>query len=91
VFYKVEVPLPLIRSGMIAWLADDSKEFLLDAFSMGGNSGSPIYTNMGGIAFYIGMIFGHWESNNNNNIGLARCYWADDVLEVVEKALKLNY
>lgn len=34
---------PLIRSGSIAWMSKNTKEFLLDAFSFGGNSGSPIF------------------------------------------------
>lgn len=88
-FYKVEVPLPLVRSDIIAWLADNNNEFLLDALSFGGNSGSPIYTNiLGDNLYYVGMVFGHWGSSNSN-IGLARCYWADEIMKVVEKASKL--
>ena len=34
---------PLIRSGSIAWMSKNSQVFLLDAFSYGGNSGSPIF------------------------------------------------
>ena len=60
---------PLVRSGSIAWLSDNSSEFLLDSFSFGGNSGSPVFckvllgTKVGQIVWdapkLIGMIIGH--------------------------------
>ena len=60
---------PVIRSGSVAWLSESSPEFLLDAFSFGGNSGSPIFSKIlfgrkigeatwqGG--FLVGMVVGH--------------------------------
>lgn len=60
---------PLVRSGSISWKSDLSDEFLLDAFSFGGNSGSPIFLKrifgtVPGVpewenAKLIGMIVGH--------------------------------
>jgi hypothetical protein len=60
---------PLIRSGSVAWLSDSSEEFLIDAFSFGGNSGSPIFSKVilgrkpGEMGWdspsLIGMIVGH--------------------------------
>lgn len=35
---------PLIRSGSVAWLSPESPEFLIDALSYGGNSGSPVFS-----------------------------------------------
>lgn len=81
-------PNPLVRSGSIAWKSDNSSEFLLDAFSYGGNSGSPIFTKriLGRPRPYlIGMIFGHLGTKQEN-FGLARCVWLDDILKVVELA-----
>jgi hypothetical protein len=34
---------PIVRSGSIAWLPTNESFFLLDAFSYGGNSGSPVF------------------------------------------------
>lgn len=34
---------PIVRSGSIAWRSEDRKIIILDAFSYGGNSGSPIF------------------------------------------------
>jgi len=60
---------PLIRSGSIAWLSKNTKVFLLDAFSFGGNSGSPIFQKIilgakpGSLEWkppkLVGMITGH--------------------------------
>lgn len=60
---------PLVRSGSIAWLSDNSSEFLLDSFSFGGNSGSHIFckvllgTKVGKLSWdapkLVGMIIGH--------------------------------
>lgn len=60
---------PLVRSGSVAWSSVSSQEFLLDAFSFGGNSGSPIYSKIvlgrrpGELAwdspYLVGMITGH--------------------------------
>ncbi len=60
---------PLVRSGSVAWTSRESDEFLLDAFSFGGNSGSPVYLKSilgaepGNLewsnAMLVGMIIGH--------------------------------
>jgi len=87
-----ENPNPLVRSGSLAWLSDEKNEFLLDAFSYGGNSGSPIFTKVSLTKrgpFLIGMIFGHLGIENEN-FGLARCVWVDDILQVVDRAENLN-
>ena len=74
---------PLLRQGVVAWKSDNSKEFLLDAFSYGGNSGSAIYTQVsifGGKPSLVGMVLGHLNDLNFNNqvdinYGLARAVW----------------
>jgi hypothetical protein len=60
---------PLVRSGSVAWSSEMSDEFLLDAFSFGGNSGSPIFSKIvlgrkpGNLEWdsphLVGMIIGH--------------------------------
>ncbi|MDZ7723426.1 MAG: serine protease [candidate division KSB1 bacterium] len=60
---------PIVRSGSIAWLPSGYPGFLLDSFSFGGNSGSPIFckvllgTKIGKLNWdapkLIGMIIGH--------------------------------
>jgi hypothetical protein len=60
---------PIVRSGSIAWLPEEENIFLLDAFSFGGNSGSPIFrkriigSKVGELSWsgstLIGMIIGH--------------------------------
>lgn len=59
---------PIVRSGSISWLPVEDNLFLLDAFSYGGNSGSPIFrkrtlSRPGSISWtdskMIGMIIGH--------------------------------
>jgi len=60
---------PVIRSGSIAWMPTDEDFFLLDAFSFGGNSGSPIFrkriigSKPGKLSWsgakLVGMIVGH--------------------------------
>jgi hypothetical protein len=60
---------PVIRSGSVAWEDPTTSEFLLDALSFGGNSGSPVFTK-GTLSrkpqvihwedpMLIGMILGH--------------------------------
>jgi hypothetical protein len=61
---------PVLRSGTIAWISPKNKEFWLDAISLGGNSGSPVFTQatlnpqFGVIKpespKLIGIIFGHY-------------------------------
>lgn len=60
---------PIVRSGSIAWLPTNERIFLLDAFSYGGNSGSPIFrkriigSKPGTLEWseskLVGMIIGH--------------------------------
>ncbi len=60
---------PVVRSGSVAWKSENSHEFLLDAMSFGGNSGSPIFTKVllgrkpGELGWespkLVGMILGH--------------------------------
>lgn len=60
---------PVVRSGSIAWLPKDENSFLLDAFSYGGNSGSPVFQKQivgsthGDLNLtatkLVGMIVGH--------------------------------
>ena len=60
---------PIVRSGSIAWLPKDENIFLIDAFSYGGNSGSPIFqkrivdSQHGDLTLaaskLVGMIVGH--------------------------------
>ena len=102
--YKTDVTTPVLRTGIVSWKSDTNKEFLLDAFSYSGNSGSPVFTKA---KFgkpgpdLIGMVIGHLNENlefedvkNINksktktygNMGLARCLWIDDILDVVKIA-----
>ncbi|MCJ7553941.1 MAG: serine protease [Ignavibacteriaceae bacterium] len=86
---------PLVRSGIVSWVSEKSKVYLLDAFSYGGNSGSPIFTKMSSLSeernkpFLIGMVIGHLGIENEN-FGLARCVSIEDIITVVEKAKKLK-
>lgn len=87
-----DIPNPSVRSGAIAWLSDQKGEFLLDAFSYGGNSGSPVFTKVSigkPGPFLIGMIFAHLE-RGSENVGLARCVWTDDIIETVDRAEELS-
>ena len=79
---------PLVRSGCIAWCPKQSKNFLVDAFSYSGNSGSPIYLQKN--QHFIGMILGHLPRHPpTHNWGLAGCVWSDDIWLVVELAQNL--
>lgn len=90
---------PVIRSGSLSWMPPNSRIFLLDAFSYGGNSGSPIFAKKllepinKGIKWvkpkFIGMVFGHL-GQEYENYGLAQCVWSDDILTVVKKAKSLK-
>ncbi len=88
--FSEKIPTPLIRSGIIAWVSDSNKEFLLDSFSYGGNSGSPVFTkrtfNQPG-PMLIGMVTGHLGPEVEN-FGLAKCLWIDDIQDVVKKLFK---
>jgi hypothetical protein len=60
---------PIVRSGSIAWLPSDDNIYMLDAFSYGGNSGSPVFqknllgSKPGELKWsgteLVGMIVGH--------------------------------
>ncbi|MEJ7588496.1 MAG: trypsin-like peptidase domain-containing protein [Ferruginibacter sp.] len=52
---------PLFRKGIISWTSDNADIFLVDGFSYGGNSGSPIFSipNSESEGKLIGMVFGH--------------------------------
>ena len=87
---------PLVRGGVLAWKSDDSKEFLVDGTSYGGNSGSPVFTQYDLLhnkpPALIGMVLGHLaepvdstDSIGRINEGLARCIWIDDILKLAEK------
>ncbi len=80
-------PNPVLRRSSIAWISDKDNFFLLDSFSFPGNSGSPVFRvqyEPGKPPFnLIGIIFGHLESDKNN-IGLATCYFTDEILKVIQ-------
>ncbi len=78
---------PLIRKGIVAWKSDRNKEFLLDAFSFSGNSGSPVFSEAGMFGEkpgLIGIVFGHLGQGETNT-GLAKCYWIDEILELIKR------
>lgn len=113
--FGAEDPIsPILRSGTIAWVDPEGKEFWLDAVSLNGNSGSPVFAKPNTEdnldeqhSRLIGMIYAHWGQNislyvpdeNNKvpveaikeieNLGLARAVWADDILNVVERAERI--
>lgn len=52
---------PLFRKGIVSWSSEKDDLFLVDGFSYGGNSGSPVFSvpNSESGGKLIGMIFGH--------------------------------
>ena len=84
-------PSPLVRKGSVAWISNEKNEFLLDAFSFSGNSGSPVFTtteiNEG--PFLIGLVKGHYGPDYEN-FGLTICTWSDEILILVEKLQTIN-
>lgn len=86
---------PLLRSGVVSWVSPTNNEFLLDAISYGGNSGSPIFTKMTPLnnkrlkPYFIGMVVGHY-GYEYENIGLARCVYINDIMDVINDAKKLK-
>ena len=52
---------PVIRKGIVSWTSENSPLLLVDGFSYGGNSGSPIFSipNIEYQGKFIGMVFGH--------------------------------
>jgi len=85
--YSEDISNPLVRSGSIAWFSNVSNEYLVDAFSYSGNSGSPIFTknSITSSTHFIGMVFGHLPSSASDNMGLARCIWSDDIFNIIDK------
>ncbi len=110
-FYFIGFPLglfvdkrlsPILRSGTVAWMSDESTHFILDAFSFGGNSGSPVFSKIilgrkpGELnwedAYLSGMVVGHFYDENDHkiNIGLAKCLWIDEIIKLTEDMLDLQ-
>jgi hypothetical protein len=90
--FSSKISNPLVRTGTIAWVSSDDGEFLLDAFSYGGNSGSPVFlkpSTEGSVPYLIGMINGHLnDPYSNSNMGLAKCISIDKIMEVIKKYYK---
>ncbi len=97
---STELVEPVVRLGSVAWLPKNLDFYLLDDFSYGGNSGSPIFQN----SKLIGMVIGHqgitiknilnqpdtsklrFEVNDIDlNLGLAKCLYVDDIMKVVNE------
>jgi hypothetical protein len=85
--YSSKISNPLVRTGTIAYVSNDEDEFLLDAFSYGGNSGSPVFLKPNidnQQPFLIGMILGHLgDSSPDSNMGLARCMSINKIIELI--------
>lgn len=66
--YRDEKVNALFRRGLISWVSESSSDFLMDGFSFGGNSGSPIFST---ISFsnttskLLGMVTGHLNDPMN--------------------------
>lgn len=86
---------PLLRSGVVSWVSPTNNEFLLDAISYGGNSGSPVFTKMTPLnkkrlqPYLIGMVVGHY-GYEYENFGLARCVYINDIIDVINDAKKIK-
>ncbi|MDO9374793.1 MAG: trypsin-like peptidase domain-containing protein [Bacteroidota bacterium] len=52
---------PLFRKGIVSWTSENAELFLVDGFSYGGNSGSPIFSvpNSESPGKFLGMVIGH--------------------------------
>jgi hypothetical protein len=85
--FSTNIPTPLIRKGIVSWKSPAYDVFLLDAFSYRGNSGSPIFTikDIQNRPYLIGIVAGHLPSDFSDNAGLAKCVWADKILELIKK------
>lgn len=90
--FSDNIPNPLVRKGSVAWKSNNNHEFLLDAFSYGGNSGSPIFTinDFQNKSYLIGIVLGHLPSEKSDNMGLARCIWMDDIIGLIETYNKIK-
>jgi len=87
---------PLVRKGLLSWKSERSNEFLIDGFSFGGNSGSPVITKIDretGRSYLIGIVQGHLSEYDTTlkhsdyikyNAGLARCISSDQILNLIE-------
>lgn len=89
--YTASAPKHLLRKGTVSWLSNDYDDFLIDALSFGGNSGSPIFqvvNEAGKPPFYLmGIIIGHLSDiNTNANFGLARCISSSEIIKVIKLA-----
>lgn len=86
-YFTTKAPKHALRKGIISWVSEDYDEFLLDAISLNGNSGSPVfkvnYIPGEPPYFLIGIIFGHLE-NDKSNIGLAQCLSIDEIKKVIK-------
>ena len=85
--FSESIPTPLVRAGIVAWSSPNYDMFLLDAFSYSGNSGSPIFikNDMQNNSYLIGIVAGHLPSDSSENVGLARCIWVDEIIELSKK------
>ncbi len=86
--FKSDLPNHLVRQGIISLITEDQSEFLIDAFSYGGNSGGPVFKlgnpRKGKKGFtLIGIITGHLNMKEGN-MGLATCFSINKILELVE-------
>lgn len=90
--YSDDISNPLLRTGTIAYISNKSSEFLIDALSYSGNSGSPVFTKQGPTnpaSKLVGMILGHLPSTGSDNMGLARAVWIDEILKLIAEYKKL--
>jgi hypothetical protein len=85
---------PVVRSGIVAWKSEYHSNFLLDALSFGGNSGSAVFSQKSNSkdAKLIGMVTGHIDTVINKtgeksfiNAGLVTCVWIDDIGKTVDE------
>lgn len=84
--YASDSPKHLVRRATISWISREQNEFLLDALSFGGNSGSPLFKvgwEPNKPSYYlIGIVIGHLN-RGKENLGLARVLKSNQILEVV--------
>ncbi len=90
--YSDFIPNPLVRRGSVAWISSTDNLFLLDAFSYGGNSGSPVFTSSNSYnkTYLIGIVIGHLPSQYSENIGLANCVWSDEIVKLIDRLKSLQ-
>jgi len=87
--FTTKSPRHALRKGIISWISEDYDQFLLDAISVPGNSGSPVFKvnyKAGEPPFFlIGIIIGH-IGNDKLNIGLAQCLSINEIKKVINLA-----